>query len=201
MTLTSVGRNLTRWGRGYKRLRMTLRSLVLALCLIPLLAPQATATEPRTPRTPEKPTRSGGFVKDVDVRSPRLPTFSQSEPSSTPVPTVEPTPETTTAPSPVPSANSPSCSSVPCRITETWPGDDAKALRVVKCESDHVPTAYNGAGPYYGLFQMDMTFWRTYGGPEFASRPDHASVEHQTIVAWRGYQDRGWQPWPTCGKR
>jgi hypothetical protein len=48
---------------------------------------------------------------------------------------------------------------------------------------------------------MDADFWRTYGGQEFASRPDLATYAEQLIVAQRGYAARGRSPWPECGAR
>lgn len=59
----------------------------------------------------------------------------------------------------------------------------------------------NTGNGYFGGLQMDMAFWRTYGGLEFAPRPDLASREQQIVVAERGRADRGYQPWPSCARR
>ena len=42
----------------------------------------------------------------------------------------------------------------------------AWGLRVARCESGYNPRAYNGAGPYYGLFQFLMSTFKAtpYGG-------------------------------------
>ena len=59
----------------------------------------------------------------------------------------------------------------------------------------------NTGNGYFGGLQMDMQFWRSYGGPEFAARPDLASREQQITVAERARATRGYRPWPTCARR
>jgi hypothetical protein len=71
---------------------------------------------------------------------------------------------------------------------------------LAECESSGNPRAVSRSGRYRGAFQMDADFWRTYGGHQYASRPDLASYAEQLRVAQRGYQARGRAPWPTCGK-
>jgi soluble lytic murein transglycosylase-like protein len=48
------------------------------------------------------------------------------------------------------------------------PAAVAWGLRVARCESGYNPRAYNGAGPYYGLFQFLMATFRAtpYGGQD-----------------------------------
>lgn len=73
--------------------------------------------------------------------------------------------------------------------------------RLSQCEAGgnwHINTG-NG---YFGGLQMDMQFWRSYGGPAFASRADLASREQQIVVAERARDSgRGYRPWPTCARR
>ena len=69
------------------------------------------------------------------------------------------------------------------------------------CESSGNPHAVSPSGKYRGAFQMDADFWRTYGGLQFAPRPDLASYEQQRIVAQHGFDARGRKPWPYCGRR
>lgn len=84
----------------------------------------------------------------------------------------------------------PSLTGIRAEIARWWPGDDAKVLCLVDEESDFNPNARNGI--YLGLFQMDGDFRATYGyGP---------SVKEQTLAAWRGFQARGWQPWPPAAR-
>jgi hypothetical protein len=73
--------------------------------------------------------------------------------------------------------------------------------QIQKCECPPGWHCNTGNG-YFGGLQMDMTFWRSYGGPQFAPRPDLASREQQIVVAERARDSgRGYRPWPTCAKR
>jgi len=86
---------------------------------------------------------------------------------------------------------------------------DAEWIRpwntIAGCES-HGDWAINTGNGYYGGLQEDMSFWRTYGGLEFAARPDLASKREQILVATRArdgygpYGPRGYRPWPVCGR-
>lgn len=71
----------------------------------------------------------------------------------------------------------------------------AGARAVKQCESGGDPGAVSASGTYRGAWQMDSDFWRTYGGLEYASRPELASMGQQDAVAYRGWLHRGWQPW------
>lgn len=72
--------------------------------------------------------------------------------------------------------------------------------RLAECEAGGNWRINTGNG-YYGGVQMDMSFWRNYGGPAFASRPDLASREQQIIVAERGLKVQGWGAWPACSRK
>lgn len=58
-------------------------------------------------------------------------------------------------------------------------------------------------GPYYGGMQMDLQFQRRHGGwmLKHHGTADHWSPRAQLIVAWRGYKQRGWHPWPNTARR
>lgn len=71
--------------------------------------------------------------------------------------------------------------------------------RLAQCESGGDWHANTG-NSYYGGIQEDMAFWRNYGGPEYASRPDLASRAAQIIVGQRGQASQGWIAWPTCSR-
>lgn len=70
---------------------------------------------------------------------------------------------------------------------------------VAQCESSGSWHDNTGNG-YYGGLQEDATFWRTYGGLRFASRPDLATREQQITVAERGLVVQGRGAWPVCGR-
>jgi hypothetical protein len=58
----------------------------------------------------------------------------------------------------------------------------AWGLRVARCESGYNPRAYNGAGPYYGLFQFLMSTFKAtpYGGQNIDDPTANASA-----AAWK----------------
>ena len=77
-----------------------------------------------------------------------------------------------------------------------------------ECVSSHegAVTSNTGNG-YYGKWQADTSFQLAYGA-EFYERWGVASnwpEWAQDVMAHRGYQARGWEPWPTtsviCGVR
>lgn len=72
------------------------------------------------------------------------------------------------------------------------------ARMVVDRESGGQCDIVNPSGTYRGKWQMDAAFWSAYGGTEFAPRPDLATCDEQDVVAYRGWVDRWWQPWPTA---
>lgn len=67
------------------------------------------------------------------------------------------------------------------------------------CEATGNPKAYNPSGPYYGLYQFDLSTWRSVGG---SGTPTQAGAAEQTYRAQLLYIDRGYSsaPWPVCGK-
>lgn len=72
--------------------------------------------------------------------------------------------------------------------------------RIAQCESGGNWSIRTGNG-YYGGLQMDMQFWRTYGGG-VAARPDLASREQQIAAATRARDSgRGYRPWPACSRK
>lgn len=82
-------------------------------------------------------------------------------------------------------------------VSEFFPRQPEKAMRVVMCESRGVPTVVSPLG-YHGLWQFDITTWRGVGG---TGLPSEASIQEQTYRARILYDMRGWQPWPVCGKK
>ncbi|MEY2778259.1 MAG: Transglycosylase-like domain, partial [Actinomycetota bacterium] len=62
-------------------------------------------------------------------------------------------------------------------------------------ESHRNCKAVNRTGKYRGRWQMSSAFWKTYGGKQFASKPEKASCRDQDLVAYNGWIVRGWAPW------
>ena len=82
------------------------------------------------------------------------------------------------------------------QIARAWEGRDRKAVRVADCESGLNPKATSPGGTYLGLWQFSRTTWRDYGGP--GDDPRDVNAYRQTLIAWKLFQDRGWDPWPSC---
>jgi hypothetical protein len=70
----------------------------------------------------------------------------------------------------------------------------AKFLK--KKESNNNCKATGGNGKYRGTWQMNAGFWKKYEGKKYASKPDKATCHEQDLVAYKGWLDRGWSPWP-----
>jgi uncharacterized protein YabE (DUF348 family) len=102
---------------------------------------------------------------------------------------VGPEPPAATTPPPTPGQPA-ECADFPTTGGLNWCG-------LAKCESGLDPSAYNPAGPYYGLYQFDQQTWTANGG---AGSPSGKSIAEQTAVAYTLYQARGASPWPVCGK-
>jgi hypothetical protein len=75
-----------------------------------------------------------------------------------------------------------------------WP-DPEKTARVCQCESHGNPHAVSRNRLYRGLFQFSYSTWQSVGGGD--PFDPNTNSEH----AYRLWKRRGWQPWPTCGKR
>jgi uncharacterized protein YabE (DUF348 family) len=60
------------------------------------------------------------------------------------------------------------------------------------CESTNYPRAVDPTGTYFGLFQFDLSTWRSVGG---SGNPIDASPQEQLLRAKELYLARGLQPW------
>jgi resuscitation-promoting factor RpfB len=68
---------------------------------------------------------------------------------------------------------------------------------LAQCESSGNPTIVSSSGRYHGLYQFDLPTWRSVGG---TGLPSQASPDEQTRRAMALYDQRGANPWPTCGR-
>lgn len=68
--------------------------------------------------------------------------------------------------------------------------------KLAQCESGGNPSINTGNG-FYGLYQFDLQTWQGVGGSGY---PHQASASEQTKRAQILYNQRGSNPWPSCGK-
>jgi hypothetical protein len=87
----------------------------------------------------------------------------------------------------------------PAALSESLPpGWWLNAARpLVACESSGDPHVVSADGRYHGAYQFDEATWRSVGGAGVASS---ASMHEQHRRAYLLWQQRGWQPWPVCGR-
>lgn len=83
---------------------------------------------------------------------------------------------------------------------------DAQLERLARCESGGRPTVVSASGRYHGLFQFDQRTWngvaRSTGRLDLVGvRPSRASVADQHAMARALHAQRGWKPWPVCGRK
>jgi resuscitation-promoting factor RpfA len=69
------------------------------------------------------------------------------------------------------------------------------ALRM--CESGGNYRINTGNG-FYGAYQFDLGTWRGLGKPGY---PHTAAPAVQDAAVRQLYAQRGWAPWPSCGRR
>jgi hypothetical protein len=78
---------------------------------------------------------------------------------------------------------------------EVWV-DSPTAKYLKKVESNNNCKSTGGNGKYQGTWQMNASFWKTYGGKKYASKASKATCMEQDLVAYKGWLARGWSPWP-----
>ena len=113
-------------------------------------------------------------------------------PTSLSSPTIAPTPYSETSSITVEPVSSPTPTLSDRICAMPWPC--AEALAVADCESSGEHHAYNAAGPYIGVFQIDPAL---HGGLAGSASLYDASANVR--VAFAVYQAAdGWGPWPNC---
>jgi hypothetical protein len=73
--------------------------------------------------------------------------------------------------------------------------DSFAQLRMCESSDNYATNTGNG---YYGAYQFDVQTWRGLGYPGL---PSQATPAVQDQAAEQLYQNRGWEPWPTCSVR
>ncbi|MEU6736614.1 transglycosylase family protein [Streptomyces physcomitrii] len=81
--------------------------------------------------------------------------------------------------------------------TAAHAADKATWDRLAECESGGAWSANEGNGHYGGL-QLTQRDWESYGGLDFAARPDLASRSQQIAVGQKLLDDKGPAAWLAC---
>ena len=69
------------------------------------------------------------------------------------------------------------------------------ALRM--CESSNRTNAVSRTGKYRGLYQFDLPTWKSVGGKGDPAKATRFEQHLRAKILW---SQRGWKPWPECGK-
>lgn len=95
---------------------------------------------------------------------------------------------------------------IPSAGAEVMTPSAAQFARLARCESSGNPRSVSKSGRYHGLYQFDQRTWnsvaRSAGRRDLVGvRPSRATATDQTVLARVLHGQRGWQPWPVCGRR
>ena len=153
-------------------------------------SPTPTPTPTPTAAPTARPTAAPTPARSTSTPKPKTPEPKVTVP---PFPTPKPTPKPT--PTSSPNATIESREQVKVAIRTEWQGDDEKAIAVADCESSLNTRASSPNGINLGLWQMRQQTWEEHGG---AGDPRDHSAAQQTRIAWKVFQERGWDAWPGC---
>jgi hypothetical protein len=164
---------------------------MLAAATTDTTAPPTTTTT--TPPTTAPPTTAPPTTAPPTTAPPTTAPPTTAPPTTAPPTTAPPTtaPPTTSPPPPPPPAGT--VESI-IRAAFGVHGDDAVA--VARCESGLNPSAYNPAGPYYGLFQIGAhhaSSFQAVTGVSLAQGGRQAGPNVQ-YAKWL-FDQSGWGPW------
>mgnify|MGYP003345693683 CR=1 FL=1 len=70
---------------------------------------------------------------------------------------------------------------------------------IIQHESGGDPSAVNPSSGAGGLFQFLPSSWAAYGGTQYASLPEYATVAQQWAIAVAAQSQSGWWPWKGDG--
>ena len=118
-----------------------------------------------------------------------------SEPSAATIPTGPPTPVPTLVPTLVPTPVA-----LPPAVLPNVPAggpSEAQWAALRNCEAGGNYRAVSRSGKYRGAYQFDQRTWEGLGG---TGDPAAATPAEQDARAKLLYSQRGWRPWPNCGR-
>lgn len=167
---------------------LTVAVVLLAACAMPA-PPQTGNRNDLDPAT----VASGPSVSGSPARGPRV-SRSHARPKIS-----RPVPHATAKHAPRPTHTRPGRPAATRAGYSTW-RHSAEARRILACEShtNYTDMSRHGGVIYYGAWQANAGFWRTYGGDSryLSDRSRFtAPAAMQDAVAYRGWLARGWSPW------
>ena len=194
------------------RLRIAVRlSLIFAICILTLGAswPQTSVSVMKKQQTHLK---SGSHmyrvVNVLPVSSQTLLTSSKISTTTTTTtlpPTTTTVPPTTTTKTTLPPPPVPVTQPVPVEQHVTYSQSSSEESNsaiwscIISHESRGDPNAVNPSSGAGGLFQFLPSSWDAYGGTQYASLPEDATVSEQWDIAIHAQAESGWWPWKGDG--
>ncbi len=122
--------------------------------------------------------------------------------TATPTPTPSPTPTATATPTPTPTpTETPEDQTdepaIPAGTTE----EQWEQLRQCNANGDYQHV--NSSGIHFGVYEFRQTSWNELALRHYPRlvgvNPRDAAPDDQDRMAYRLYEERGWEPWPICG--
>jgi soluble lytic murein transglycosylase-like protein len=161
----------------------------------------ATATPPASPTIAPSPsstftsTAASTFTATAVVPSP-LPVLIVRIPPQAPTPTPAPAVRTP-APAPASTGTSSSGGDIEAIITAAAQAEGVAPVWLIStaaCESGLNPNAYNGSGPYEGLFQFLPSTFRAHGGTDIWDPSQQAQIAATMFANGESGE------WPVCSR-
>lgn len=148
----------------------------------------------------EAPPQQPAIVQDefmMQLEESRIAAYLAGLPEPIPYPTPsEPEPSEPIKPEPV--KPKPRTKPDPHPFGPPRPGPILDCIAKHESETSGGYAAVNPSGKYRGRYQVDNSFWLTYGGDsQFAGRMEQAPPAMQDQVALNGFNAKGLAPWPT----
>lgn len=125
-----------------------------------------------------------------------------AQPTPTPTPTGTPTPTATATPTPTPTPtetpeDQTDDPAIPAGTTE----EQWAQLRQCNANGDYQHANSNGI--HFGAYEFRQTSWDDLARRHYPRlvgvNPRDAAPDDQDRMAYRLYEERGWEPWPACG--
>lgn len=173
-------------------MRRAALAVSVAVALMACLIAMGTTTPTRTSHVGKPETALVAAAVSTTTLAPtttEAPTTTAPEPTTT---TAAPVPATTKAPRPAPATTA---APAPVPVTLAPTGVNHALLACIRAhEQGEAGYATDTGNTFYGAYQFDLPTWRSVGG---TGNPALAAPAEQDARAWRLYQSRGLQPWPT----